>query len=126
LTRPISPATRFRESASTGRTRPLGGDSMEAPVYVPVEYGRPVEIPFEPTIHNLSVKELLSIPQVRDLLFAESARFRQTSAAEQLQTHIDNFTLIDLNEGTRAFTPEQLGRIDRFIRALPKSAVAQL
>jgi hypothetical protein len=99
---------------------------MEAPVYGSVEYGQPVELPFEPTIHNLSVKELLSIPQVRDLLFTESPRFRETSAAEQLQTHIDNFTLIDLNEGTRAFKPDQLERIDRFIRALPKSAVSQL
>lgn len=99
---------------------------MEAPVYAPVEYGQPVELPFEPTIHNLSVKELLSIPDVREMLFRESPRFRQTSAAEQLQTHIDNFTLVDLNEGTRAFKPDQLERIDRFIRSLPKGVVAKL
>lgn len=99
---------------------------MEAPVYAAVEYGTPAELPFEPSINNLSVKELLSIPEVREMLFRESPRFRQTSASEQLQTHIDNFTLIDLNDATRAFKPDQLERIDQFIRELPKNALVNL
>jgi hypothetical protein len=127
LTQPISQATHPLRRAHAGRRdRTAEAKRMEAPVYSPVEYGQPVELPFEPTIDNLSVKELLSIPQVRDMLFAESPRFRQTSAAEQLQTHIDNFTLVDLNEGTKAFTPDQLERIDRLIRSLPRSAVTNL
>lgn len=95
---------------------------MDAPTYPPARvYQRPAAAPFEFGVDTVSLKELLSAPATRDLLFTEVPALKFMVNVEALKSNLSAFTLRTLADVAGIATPAQVARVDRLLRTLPVS-----
>lgn len=95
---------------------------MDAPTFPPAAiYQQPTAAPFEFGVDTVSLKELLSAPATRDLLFKEVPALKFLVNVEALKSNLSVFTLRTLADSAGIATPEQLARVDQQLRALPVS-----
>lgn len=95
---------------------------MDAPTYPPTKtYSPPIAAPFEFSGSTVSANELLSVPAIKDMIFAEAPGFKLATQSPQLQTHLSNFSLFSLVD-IGLLTQAQFDRLDARLRALPAGA----
>jgi hypothetical protein len=93
---------------------------LEAPTYPPaVSYEQPVAQPYVLSLENVSLAELMKMPEAWDIVLRHLPSLKLMTGSAMMKPHLGNFTVLSVQTFVNTATPEVIAAIDEELARLP-------
>jgi hypothetical protein len=95
-------------------------NTLEAPTYPPADtYEPPVVQPYTLRLENVSLAELMKMPQAWDIVLKHLPSLKLMAGSAMMKPHLGNFTVLSVQTFVKTATPEDIAAIDEELSRLP-------